>query len=114
MSRRFRGGCNCCENECQGVALKFSQQDVPILRTVHYPSDLRGFHIRDRNNQHHVLLQCYACKCVRLEREERDLQNLWNYCSILLKCSRNDLCAAGNNSYKFLPTSICVGGMNIT
>ena len=31
MSRWFRGECNGCENECQGVAPESSRQAVPIL-----------------------------------------------------------------------------------
>ena len=54
-SRRFRGECNGCENECQGVAPESSRQ-----ATLRSPSDLGGLHIRNRNNQRHVLLQRYA------------------------------------------------------
>ena len=80
-SRRFRGECSGCENECQGVAPESSRQAVPILRTLHSASDLGGLHIRDL--QRHVLLQRYTCECVRLERDANDLHNSCNSCSIL-------------------------------
>ena len=68
--------CNGCKNECHGVAPESSRQAVPILRTLYSPSDLGGIHIRNRNNQHHILLQRYACKRLRLERDVSGLHNL--------------------------------------
>ena len=44
-------------------------------------------HIHDCSNQCHVLLQCYACKRVRLECEASGLHNLW---SILRKCIKSN------------------------
>ena len=48
-------------------------------------------HIRDRDNQRHVLLQRYACKRARLEREASRLHNSCYSCSILPKYIRNYL-----------------------
>ena len=92
-SRRFRGlgEWNGCENECQGVTLESSLKAVSILRALRSPSDLGRLHIRDRNNQCHVILQHHACKRLCLEREASCLHNLKNSCFILRKCSRNDL-----------------------
>ena len=47
--------------------------------------------IRNRNNQRHILLQRYACKCVRLKHKASGLHNSWIFCSILPKCNRNYL-----------------------
>ena len=62
-----------------------------LVRTLRCPSDLGGLQIRARNNHRHVLLQRYACKRVRLEREASGLHNSWNSCFILRNRSRNDL-----------------------
>ena len=88
------------DSEVNAVAAKTSvkallpslhDKPVPILRTLRSASHLGGLHIRDRNNQRHVLLQRYTCERVRLEREANGLHNSCNFCSILRKCSRNDL-----------------------
>ena len=78
LNQRFRGPgeCNGCENECQGVTAESSRQVVPIIRTLRSPSNLGGLHIRDHNNQRHVLLQHHDCKRLRLERETSSLHNL--------------------------------------
>ena len=92
-SRRFRGECNGCENECQGVSPESSRQTYPSLGLRLRVSqaileETPVLHIRDCNNQRHVLLQRHVCKRVRLEREASGLHNSW---SILRKCIRNDL-----------------------
>ena len=92
-SRWFRelGEWNGYENEYQSVTPESSLQAVSILRALRSPSDLGRLHIRDRNNQCHVILQHHACKRLCLEREASCLHNLKNSCFILRKCSRNDL-----------------------
>ena len=62
-----------------------------LVRTLRFPSDLGGLHIRARNNQLNVLLKRYACTCVHLEREASGLHNSWNYCFVLRNRSKNDL-----------------------
>ena len=77
-SRWFRGlgECNGCENESQGVTPESALQAIPILRALRSPSDLGRLHIRDPNNQCHVLLQHHACKRLCLERDASGLHNL--------------------------------------
>ena len=70
---------------------------LPSLHDKPYPSlglcvpqaileETPVLHIRNCDNECHVLLQRYACKRVRLEREASGLHNSWIFCSILRKC----------------------------
>ena len=64
-------------SEANAMAAKTSvKASLPSLHDKRYPSltlrspsDFGGLHIRDRNNQRHVLLQRYTCKRVCLERK---------------------------------------------
>ena len=74
-SRRFRGECNGCETSVTRRRSRVFMTSRTHLITLRCRSDFGGLHIRDRNNQRHVLLQRYACKRVRLEREASGLHN---------------------------------------
>ena len=94
MSGRIKGECNSCKNECQHVALQFSRQALTSLGFCIAQTILKEtpeLRIRNRNNQCRILLQRYACKCVRLEHKASGLHNSWNSCSILQICIRNYL-----------------------
>ena len=101
-------------SEVNAMAVKTSiKVSLPSLHDKTYPSiglrihqaileETPVLHIHDHNNQRHVLLQRYAYKRVRLEREASSLHNLWNFCSILPKRIRNYL--------KGLKSKIFLGG----
>ena len=81
-------------SEVNAMAAKTSVKASPqslLRKAVPIHSTWRKPHIRDRNNQRHVLLQLNTCKCVRLEREASGLHSSWNSCSILPKCIKNDI-----------------------
>ena len=92
MSRQFRGECNGCKN------VLVSRCCSKVFTTKPYPSlglcipqaileENPVLHIHDCNNQHHILLQRYACKRASHEHEASSSHS----CGILALYSENTL-----------------------
>ena len=108
-SRRFRGECNGCENECQGVASESSRQAVPIL-VFAFPKRSWRKHLYSTFAITIINVTFYFSVYIRFEREVSSLHNSWNCCSLLL---RNDLKRPeiGYLSWGACPQTLVVGAL---